>query len=228
MKIFASDFDGTFIKGEIDQSVPEIKENIRQVALWRAAGNLFVFATGRSISDMIIPLSKDIDMEYDYIVCLNGGIILSNKKEVILEKTISRQAADEIMAFIRETPIPDYFATYGKKGGPGQITLIVESAKEAFDFASLFNDRFKGKASAFSNERYIDITAPGISKATGIAKIAEFRNIKSDDIFCMGDSYNDIPMLSAYHGFTLPEASDAVKAKAKAVYSTVADALKSL
>ena len=50
------------------------------------------------------------------------------------------------------------------------------------------------------NGRFIDITAAGIDKATGLAKYAELMGIPTDNIWTVGDNFNDIPMLKAYHG----------------------------
>ena len=227
MKMFASDYDGTFFKWSTSGVSDSIEENIRQVELWRAAGNLFVFATGRSISQMALFTPRGIS--YDYLIGLNGAVIVSAKTEPIIEEAISPSVAKEIMTLLKsEANIYDYSAIYGKKDGPSQISFTMNSPDDAIKFASFFNSKFDGKAIAFSNERHIDINAQGISKATGVARIAELHNIGNDNIYAMGDSYNDIPMLSAYTGFTLPEASDVVKAKATAVHNSVADALKSL
>ena len=49
MKLFASDYDGTYwkhtLKGQLD-----LKKNIKMTKKWQKEGHLFVFATGRSIS----------------------------------------------------------------------------------------------------------------------------------------------------------------------------------
>ena len=48
MKLFASDYDGTYWKhtkkGQLD-----LRKNIKVTKRWQEAGHLFVFATGRPI-----------------------------------------------------------------------------------------------------------------------------------------------------------------------------------
>lgn len=50
------------------------------------------------------------------------------------------------------------------------------------------------------NGRCLDITAAGVDKATGLAKYAKLMKVSSDNIWTVGDNFNDVPMLKAYHG----------------------------
>ena len=78
MKLFASDYDGTYWKhtkkGQLD-----LRKNIKVTKRWQEAGHLFVFATGRPISMMKLE-QKMHGIVYDYIVGLNGGIIMSRAR----------------------------------------------------------------------------------------------------------------------------------------------------
>lgn len=87
------------------------------------------------------------------------------------------------------------------------------------------NQLFGKDIVAFSNLRHVDIAARGLSKATGIEYIANRHGIDANDIYCMGDSFNDLPMLKRYHGFTLPEAHQTIKENVRGVFETVGDAL---
>ncbi|WZU00813.1 HAD hydrolase family protein [Erysipelothrix sp. D19-032] len=47
-------------------------------------------------------------------------------------------------------------------------------------------------------------------------------------VYTIGDSYNDLPMIKAFHGFAMDNGVDAVKKHAQNVVATVGDALKSV
>ncbi|MDD6159902.1 MAG: Cof-type HAD-IIB family hydrolase [Oscillospiraceae bacterium] len=56
--------------------------------------------------------------------------------------------------------------------------------------------RFEGCCEAvFSNPYYLELTAPGCNKGTMVAEVARRLNISRENIYCIGDNSNDIPML---------------------------------
>lgn len=64
----------------------------------------------------------------------------------------------------------------------------------------------------------LEIAAPGVTKATGLAKIAAQHGITADEVIAIGDMPNDIPMLRwAGSGYAVGNAHPAVQAAADAV-----------
>lgn len=64
---------------------------------------------------------------------------------------------------------------------------------------------------AFStSDFFFEIVGKGVDKASSVASLAKLLKIKHDDIYVCGDSYNDLKMLSSFHGATpstsIPEA----------------------
>lgn len=262
MKLFASDYDGTYWKHTLKGQVDLIK-NIKRTKQWQEQGNLFVFATGRPISMM--KLEKYIHgIVYDYIVGLNGGIIISKTGDILFRETINNSIARKMMILIQQKDVLHYsvsdglwghyhttfgwrhksfylftffklfLKTYGLTLEEAlnrpvvQISVKLKSAEEATAFANQLNELFGKDIVAFSNLRHVDIAARGLSKATGIEYIANRHGIASDNIYCMGDSFNDLPMLKRYHGFTLPEAHQMIKENVQEVFETVGDAIKQI
>jgi len=258
-KLFASDYDGTFYKH--NRKKGEIAANVEQVGKWQKSGNLFIFATGRSISMM--QMEKRRKLKYDYIVGLNGAVIVDKNHEILFQKAIKPETAQKIVQLIEASQIESYSITDGFKGHfklprkfrPSmllfklwglfartyhlskeaalelpvvQIALTTANQDEAVAFANQINEQFEGEAFAFANLVHVDIQAPGLSKATGVSFIAEKYNVHQEAIYGMGDSFNDLPMLEAFHGLTLPEATDPIKIQASAIYETVGQALENL
>jgi Cof subfamily protein (haloacid dehalogenase superfamily) len=52
-----------------------------------------------------------------------------------------------------------------------------------------------------SEKTYIDICNKGISKATGVSELAQLQGIAQEDVFAVGDLFNDIELL-AWAGFS--------------------------
>lgn len=114
MKLFASDYDGTYWKHTLKGQVDLIK-NIKRTKQWQEQGNLFVFATGRPISMM--KLEKYIHgIVYDYIVGLNGGIIISKTGDILFRETINNSIARKMMILIQQKDVLHYSVSDGLWG----------------------------------------------------------------------------------------------------------------
>lgn len=260
MKLFASDYDGTYWKhtkkGQLD-----LRKNIKVTKRWQEAGHLFVFATGRPISMMKLE-QKMHGIVYDYIVGLNGGIIMSRQGKILFQQSMDEAVARKIITRIQEEDVLQYAVTDGICGHYRttfglthktfylfamfklflrkysltleqalnrpvvQISVKTKSHKQAVAFAKQINEEFGDQVVAFSNLRHVDISAKGLSKATGVEYVAKLHEIKDKHVYCMGDSFNDVPMFEQYHGFTLPEARQEIKEQAEAVFETVGEALR--
>ncbi|MDE5977242.1 MAG: HAD family hydrolase [Turicibacter sp.] len=262
MKLFASDYDGTYAKHTLKGQL-EIRKNIKVTKKWQEAGHLFVFATGRSIS--LLQLEQRLHgMVYDYIIGLNGGIIVSKTGEVLFCQSFDKEVAQAIIALVKQEDSLQYSVTDGisahyhtvfgvthkffylffflkifvkayrlslEQALQNPVALIsvkLKTSKKAQTFAKKINDQFGDEVVAFSNLNYVDIVAKGLSKATGVKEVAKLHEIEANDVYCMGDSFNDIPMFEEYHGLTVPEANVMIKKQAEAIFETVGEALKAI
>ena len=102
----------------------------------------------------------------------------------------------------------------------------MKSHEQAIEFAKKMNQEFGDEIVAYSNLRHVDISAKGLSKATGVDYVAKLHHINPDQVYCIGDSFNDVPMFETFHGYTLPEACDEIKQYAEKVFETVDEAMK--
>jgi len=258
MKLFGSDYDGTFNRhGSRDEF--ELQENLDAVAKWQAAGNIFAFATGRSINGLTYDRHVT-GIKFDYLIGLNGGIIINDQDDVIFRKLIDPDISQKIVELIKNRGLEWFSVTDGlqgyhpaivnwriddelwqKLGIKESFSLSLETAlanpvamiavemptsEDAATFATLINQTFAGHVTAFSNINNVDIGASGLSKATGLEYIANLHGIDKNDVFGMGDSYNDVPMFEAFHGFTVSNANDEIKSLADKIYPTVSAALE--
>lgn len=75
--------------------------------------------------------------------------------------------------------------------------------------------KYDGKISWFYNTAYIDIMAPESSKGLGMMRLAKYLGFEEEQVYAIGDSYNDVSMISmAGHGYTFNRSEEDVKKQA--------------
>lgn len=95
-----------------------------------------------------------------------------------------------------------------------KMLCITDDESETEQRIREFNDHFGGRIVAVrSKADYAEITCPGVSKASGIQRLAERLGISIDETMAIGDGDNDIPMLKAAgHSVAMGNAVPEVKA----------------
>lgn len=89
MKYLASDLDGTLFQN--DRTIR--KEDIEAILKFKEKGNKFIVSTGRGLEGIREGFKNYPEIEYDYAIGCNGGVIINNKKEVIYQSKISSDIA---------------------------------------------------------------------------------------------------------------------------------------
>lgn len=96
-----------------------------------------------------------------------------------------------------------------------QQTLRAHSAE--IDYREMAN---------YEGELYVDVTAKGVNKASGLATLARLQHVPLDEIITVGDEANDLEMIRAGWGVAMGNAIPELKAVAKlTVDHTDADGL---
>lgn len=93
MKYLASDLDGTLFQQ--DKTIK--KEDIEAILKFKEKGNKFIVSTGRGIKGIKKGFRDYPEVEYDYAIACNGGVIVNNKNEIIYENKISANIAKLIL-----------------------------------------------------------------------------------------------------------------------------------
>ncbi|MDR2939989.1 MAG: Cof-type HAD-IIB family hydrolase [Clostridiales bacterium] len=247
MKILASDYDGTlFIGGGIK------KEVIKAIGQWKAAGNKFGLVTGRCLftaRDAILENNLDVD----FIICNNGCTIYdSNLNEIyispmatdIVGKIINSQSiklskyiilTDKYGRYVYDDNYAEgkYKNAYHTgvlnsvdiKGHTQiyQIDTKYDGVKEVFEAKASMELEFGGLVTINANVDSIDLNPYGETKLTGLQHYINKMGIQATDIITVGDSYNDLPMILHYGGYTMSSAYKDMKQKVGKVVGSVAD-----
>ena len=90
---------------------------------------------------------------------------------------------------------------------PGEIRAENEMAHA---LCAWIAEQFPGRYEAVPSGALVDVVAAGSDKGSGVRRLADFLDIHPENIICVGDGWNDIPMLrAAGHAFApetaLPE-----------------------
>ena len=246
MKIAISDFDGTL--KDFNHGVP--KKNIDAIHQWRKAGNKFGLATGRNLKLLELDI-KNYDITFDFIICVNGAVIVDRDKNILMSVKIPAQIkknffdlpliknsnlpmivfCERIAFSIRpypEMPIelipPISFDEVVARDDVVQIGIKFETIDEPVNAIKILNEKLP-TLGGNQNRNYLDVNMQGVDKKFGVEKLIEIMNWNDCEIFVIGDDKNDLPMIKHFNGYTVKTAPNFMHESAKKVYNSVGDML---
>ncbi len=205
MKILVSDFDKTLFTDDYLQNIQKINEFVDH-------GNMFIIATGRNVNQ----LKRDIvgyNINYSYLICNDGGIILDQDDNIIYRLDIPKEEAISLYEFLKikqnisSVFIDDGFvheteyktnanAVLGRFKERNQTEYIIEQIKK------LYPDVY-----AYISLVWINIVNKEVSKGNAIKYLQETLNLNKHNIYTVGDGINDISMISMFNGYYMEEDS---------------------
>ena len=247
-KLFiASDFDGTIDCGE------EKQKDIDAILRWRKAGNIFTVISGRN-TPQIRKLIDYYGFSPDYVMGDSGNACYTTDGELVFSNPVDAKYVKPLCHAMLEMGAsyicvdqPDYAEiVYHDRKGKGENIPFDEAKLEKFktftqtsgvfasghaaqDAADYINEKFEGNLLALRNGACLDVVPENRSKAVCTYEFTRKLGIDEKNIFCIGDNYNDIPMLDRYNSFVVENGPDEVKKHAKvAVVKSVADMIEYL
>lgn len=252
MKLLASDYDGT-----LRYEPKVVEEDLNAVKRWQQAGNLFAVVTGRSMESFLQELENN-DFRCDFIVLNNGGVIYDGSGKCLQVCYLDFDKAMELIAYIRTLPCASYVINDGfhrhrvvldasqtdmkyaqmpqekseeellAQGKIAQIVISLNDDQLAQEIVRYVNEQFAGYIQAYANRNCVDIVPSGVSKAQGLAYVAYYAGMEESDVYAIGDSYNDLPMIEEFHGFCVAAAPEDIRERAQQVYFSVAECIEDL
>jgi len=238
MAIVFIDLDGTLLYQ--GKPAPMAFEAIQ---LLKLNGHIPVIATGRV--PYLVKEAKEL-LAFDSYICANGTYIVY-QNQLVFEKpipfdTVERllQKADEIgfdivmegeddyVAFRKDTPKVDEFSDHFRVPRPNidksyHLTHPI-LAFNMFDgsVVDLLRNEFPDLMFSRASHLGFDVNIKGDLKADGMFYLCEYLQIHGDEIYAIGDGFNDIQMISAAsHGIAMGNAHADVKKVAKYVTTDV-------
>ncbi|WP_369371190.1 HAD family hydrolase [Promicromonospora sp. Populi] len=242
--LVALDIDGTLL--DTGMEVPLV--TARAVAAARAAGHQVVLATGRSLIGAL-PVAKNLGLDGGWVVVSNGAVTARLVPEAPGGYVLHEQHTFDAGPMVRlaRARIPDvqigvevvgwgYDVTHpfdpaqinGDQRVVGRVdmlwaTPVTRAILAGPDVTSLVEPlRGLGVTATPNAQNWVDVTAPGLSKATALDTIRDLLRIDPVHTLAIGDGWNDREMLTwAEHGVAMGHAPEPIKALAKRVTGTI-------
>ena len=247
--VLASDLDGTLVRNNI---IPEY--NIKSLKNLNNSGGMFIISTGRPFNGVSY-LIDEYNLNVDYKILLNGALILDNLNNPIIHKTISFNYVEEIVSYAKnfnpgislETGFKSYVIEKDHFNIPYSGKVIVDSIYDIDDkeisLISLFfddleideidkicesiNTNFSSECSAYRNTNYVDVVPKNCSKGNALLQICNLENIKKENLYTIGDSFNDTSMFDiTNNSFTFHECEEKLKSYASNIVESVSECIE--
>lgn len=242
-KLVALDVDGTLVD-ERNVISPATAEVVQAVI---DAGIQVVVATGRAVPGAM-EVCHRLDLPDGMAVCSNGAVLIGYNPLTVLD-AVTFDASEAVRRVLME--VPDAFVAVEEIGVgyrvnqpfptgeiAGSITiedvdsLIAEPVTRVIIRAPShdpheFHELVEGLGLTETNyyigyTAWLDLAPLGVSKASGLAKVAERVGIAAADVLAVGDGFNDVEMLEwAGRGVAMGHGPDQLKNAADAVTGTV-------
>lgn len=230
-KMLISDYDNTFYLNDND-----IKNNIDKVKEFRSKNNIFVIATGRSYYDFNTKLNK-YPIKFDYLIINQGATILDANGNIIKNYTIDNVIKDQLINEIELYDQEEMFAcsilesrVSIKNNNITKIHKKYDTLEKARNVSKEINKKYQNDIITYliPSSNSIEIISSKTNKANAIQKIADLEKITKENIFTIGDSYNDIEMIANFNGYCMKNAQDEIKKISKKEYRSVSKLIEEL
>lgn len=224
VKLFVTDLDGTLLvtgKEVSDENIRAVREAVAQgVVVTIATGRMYKaslpIAKTLGVDVPIITyngaLIKSVQGEVLYANFLPEEYTLEILEFCRLRKWHLQFYSDDELYYAEKNAFSEgYEKTQkilgrevgweGLKAHTDQLTkllLISKTLEETRERIEILRKEFGDRVAIMSsNPYYTEITNPGVSKAAGIARLAEILGIDMSDTMSIGDAENDLSMLKA-------------------------------
>lgn len=252
MKLLASDYDGT-----LNQKGVVSENTLYMVERWRAEGNLFGIVTGRD-PRFILREIRFFQIPFDFLICATGSMVFDQSLRLLHSETMREGAVRALlnlpvfasgMHFLVSSEEHTYMTCRDAKkldkmkelfgvldGGEelfcslpvNQISTKFESAELAQLCQETVNGTLGQLVCAYQNLDCVDVVPNGTGKLSGIRALLESFEKMPEDVFVIGDSFNDLPMIQAFSGYTVDSAVEEIRAQAAACFSGVDTMIEAL
>ena len=192
-RLISTDLDGTIV---FNGSIP--LRDREAMARWRAAGNLLVINTGRSVSALehvVVPMG----LEFDNAILYTGAAVVDENIRVRRSTALPPGVVEDILDFVEGAPGVTVFTTgldedlliYDTIGSGSELLTLFRPAtrreldgREVIGVPMRFTDpemasrtetylhrRWEGQAVGFRNQDFIDVVPASASKGSGLRQL---------------------------------------------------------
>lgn len=211
MKIIFSDYDGTIKTFLNNPNIFEritFEKNLKSINNFLNKDNKFVITTGRSTSSILEEI-KRYKINFSYLTTYDGRVTFDNNLDLLDAKKISKEVLLELKKIIENEKIVKRATIYDEYGKIDEINEVVLMSIKP----KSINELQKNLKSMFEYENSISIIpnflhneiviAPKSNKVDGARFLIEKNNWNIKDVCSVGDSKNDLELLTEYDGYRM-------------------------
>lgn len=250
MKLLATDLDGTLL----EEHVRVTKENQEAIKQLKEQGHMVVIATGRGFTDTAF-LKEEFGIDYDYLVLLNGALLVDKDNKVVKQDVISYDICQKIYDRFQDVNCEMAYSTgfkylflKEKREDFPAFSEVIETVEElsthtisliSIDFTGLeisevqmLTDKINEECEdvvAYRNTTFVDVVPAGNSKGIAVSEVARQFNVSSEDIYTIGDSWNDVSMFEITdNAYTFDYAEKEIQEKVNHVVGSVHECVRNM
>jgi HAD superfamily hydrolase (TIGR01484 family) len=223
-KILVSDYDRTIY---LDDDTT--KKNVEAIKKFMK-DDIAVIATGRSFADFSGAIKK-YNIDSSYYLLNYGNLVLDRNFNVIFEQCLEKKELDEITSFFREKECDIYYCnkdTNSKEivGNIYKVVLVYKDKKKQMHDYDEFVKKYNYLVFILKSHSHLEVISTRMDKSLAIEEIE--RREKSNLVYVIGDSDNDITMIKKYNGYCVKNASIEVKKISSKIYDSVSSLIDEL
>ncbi len=211
MKIIFSDYDGTIKTFLNNPNIFEkitFEKNLKSINNFLRNDNKFVITTGRSTSSILEEI-KRYKINFSYLTTYDGRVTFDNNLDLLDAKKISKEVLLELKKIIENEKIvkrATIYDEYGKIDEINDVVLMSIKPKSINELQKNLKSMFEyeNSISIIPNFLYNEIVvAPKSNKVDGARFLIEKNNWNIKDVCSVGDSKNDLELLTEYDGYRM-------------------------
>ena len=227
IKLISTDFDGTLFEEYGQPPIP--KRTLALIGELQARGAKWVINTGRDLSSLIEGLTHaEISIQPDYLVLVEREIHVNEGSRFVgLAEWNAACSRDHAELFARVQPdlphlmgwVNTRFRATVYEDAYSPFCLIAGNNGDADVIQDFLNDYCRGvpQLTVVRNDVYARFSHTAYNKGTALAELTRRLDLDVNQVFAIGDHFNDLPMLSRDHARWLAAPGNAVEAVKESV-----------
>lgn len=225
MKVLASDFDLTLYVDDLEI----VKKNVMVIRRFMKNGNLFGIITGRNYSDIKVLLNQ-YDIPYHYLICQDGAKLFDSMDYCFSTVSLSREDIVRIVPVLEEYHF-DYYLDDGYNETTNmddcvKVVGVIENRRE--EAQKVVDILIKEGFYAYLSMYYINILNSSVNKKNALEKLLVHADCYKEDLYVIGDSVNDLEMLTSFQGAIMKNHSKELDHLGKKSYNTLYEYIEEL
>lgn len=201
MKMIVSDFDKTFFDADFEENIKLINDYVNQ-------NNIFVFATGRNITNLKKEFNEQI--KCNYFICNDGSTIYDEHGNLINVTYINKKTSKKIFEKLENTHGSlskirlDLGGTFTDDTSNDAVAIIARY-EDALQASNILEEILINHFDVFGylSDKHLNINSNQTSKGEAIKYLAEKLNVPFENIYTIGDHVNDISMNTMFKGYAI-------------------------